>query len=185
MAPRRLAASLAALLLLLTTTGCTALFGQAPTPVAVPAGIDLYPTRLQIPSIGVDTSLEPLWMNRQGELRPPRDPDLAGWFIDSVVPGNLGAAVVAGHLDSHTGPAVFWRLSDLRHGDKIRITRSDGMIARFTVAQVRQVKRAHFPTSQVYGPTPDRELRLITCGGQFDLTHGHYLGNVLVRALAY
>jgi LPXTG-site transpeptidase (sortase) family protein len=147
-------------------------------------GTSIRPLRLRIPSIGVDTRLETLGVTPLGRLRPPVDPQRAGWFPGSAVPGELGPAVVAGHRDSRVGPAVFWHLTDLRLGDTVIVTRSDGATVRFEVAQIRRVPRADFPTEQVYGATPDRMLRLITCGGLYDHVHGRYLDNVLVVALA-
>ena len=152
--------------------------------VASAAAKPITPVRLRIPAIGVDTRLERLGVSRSGRLQPPVDPQRAGWFPGSSVPGELGPAVIAGHRDSLVGPAVFWRLTDLRPGDTVTVTRSDGGTARFTVAQVRRVPRAAFPTEQVYGASPDRVLRLITCGGLYDHVHGRYLDNVLVVALA-
>ena len=146
--------------------------------------VDARPTRLRIPAIGVDSSLERLRIGPAGRLRPPVDPDLAGWFPGGAVPGDLGAAVIAGHRDSLTGKAVFWRLTDLETGDRMWVTRSDGTRVQFEVVDVRRVSRASFPTEDVYGPTPDRTLRLITCGGVYDHVQGRYLDNVLVLALA-
>ncbi|MGH8893857.1 MAG: sortase domain-containing protein [Actinomycetes bacterium] len=139
---------------------------------------------LRVPAIDVDTDLEQLGLSRRQRLRPPADPALAGWFTGSAVPGRLGAAVIAGHRDSRSGPAVFWRLTDLAPGDRIAVTRSDGVTVRFRVAEVRRVARREFPTEDVYGATPDRTLRLITCGGLYDHVHGRYVDNVLVLALA-
>jgi LPXTG-site transpeptidase (sortase) family protein len=153
-------------------------------PSATPAAQPGTPVRIRIPSIGVDSRLERLGISRRGHLLPPVNPLKAGWFPGSAVPGELGSAVIAGHRDSKVGPAVFWRLTDLRPGDKITVTRSDGHDVRFEVAQVRRVPRASFPTQQVYGATPDSLLRLITCGGLYDHVHGRYLDNVLVVALA-
>jgi LPXTG-site transpeptidase (sortase) family protein len=144
----------------------------------------IRPLRLRIPSIGVDTRLETLGVTPLGRLQPPVDPQRAGWFPGSAVPGDLGPAVVAGHRDSTVGPAVFWHLTDLSLGDAVIVTRSDGVTVRFEVAQIRRVPRASFPTQQVYGATPDSMLRLITCGGLYDHVHGRYLDNVLVVALA-
>lgn len=139
---------------------------------------------MRIPAIGVDSELEQLGVTARGRLRPPVHPQRAGWFPGSALPGELGPAVIAGHRDSKTGPAVFWRLTDLRPGSTVTVTRSDGVTVRFEVAQIRRVPRASFPTAQVYGATPDRMLRLITCGGLYDHVHGRYLDNVLVVALA-
>jgi len=158
-----------------------------PAPPDVAAGADhgqVRPLRLRIPAIGVDTQLEKLGVTSGGRLQPPVNPQRAGWFPGSSVPGELGPAVLAGHRDSLVGPAVFWRLTDLRLGDTVIVTRSDGVTARFEIAQIRRVARASFPTEQVYGATPDRMLRLITCGGLYDHVHGRYLDNVLVVALA-
>jgi LPXTG-site transpeptidase (sortase) family protein len=144
----------------------------------------IRPVHIRIPAIGVDSVLERLGVSRRGRLQPPVDPQLAGWFPGSVVPGELGPAVIAGHRDSRVGPAVFWRLTDLRPGDTLVVTRSDDVDVRFEVRQVRRVPRASFPTEQVYGATPDSLLRLITCGGLYDHVQGRYLDNVLVVALA-
>jgi LPXTG-site transpeptidase (sortase) family protein len=166
-----------------STTPSTTTSGVA-TPTAATPTAGVSPLRLRIPAIGVDTRLERLGVSRSGRLQPPVNPMLAGWFPGSSVPGQLGPAVIAGHRDSLVGPAVFWRLTDLRPGDTVTVTRSDGVTARFRVAQVQRVPRAAFPTEQVYGASPDRELRLITCGGLYDHVHGRYLDNVLVLALA-
>jgi len=155
----------------------------ASSPAAEP-GAAVRAVRLRIPRIGVDTSLERLGVNPRGKLRPPVRAQRAGWFPGSAVPGELGAAVVAGHRDSAKGPAVFWRLTELRPGDRMTVRRSDGVTARFEVAEVRRVSKRQFPTRAVYGATPDRTLRLITCGGDFDHAKGHYRDNILVLALA-
>jgi LPXTG-site transpeptidase (sortase) family protein len=165
--------------------GTTASVARAPAPVPAATNAQaLVPRRLQIPAIGVDTTLERLRTAAGGELQAPRRPMRAGWFPGGAVPGELGAAVIAGHRDSRSGPAVFWRLVDVHDGDRVSVTRSDGTVARFTVVDVRRVARRHFPTAAVYGPTPDETLRLITCGGVYDHVHGRYLDNVLVLAVA-
>jgi LPXTG-site transpeptidase (sortase) family protein len=169
------------------TTNVSRAITDKPATSSAAAGVNkgqIRPVRLRIPSIGVDTRLEKLGVTPRGRLQPPVDPQRAGWFPGSSVPGELGPAVLAGHRDSLVGPAVFWRLTDLRLGDTVIVTRSDGVTVRFEVAQIRRVPRANFPTEQVYGATPDRMLRLITCGGLYDHVHGRYLDNVLVVALA-
>jgi sortase (surface protein transpeptidase) len=98
------------------------------------------------------------------------------------VPGDVGPSLLAGHVDSRTGPAVFYRLRELRGGDRIVVERSDGRTATFEVDRVEQVSKSSFPTRRVYGATPRPELRLITCGGTFDASSGHYLSNVVVYA---
>jgi sortase (surface protein transpeptidase) len=92
--------------------------------------------------------------------------------------------VIAGHIDSRSGPGVFFALSRLRPGDRIYVRRTDGTLARFRVTAVRSYAKQHFPTLAVYGPVPDAELRLITCGGAFDPALGSYLSNIVVYAAA-
>lgn len=152
-------------------------------PSAAEDSSPIWPARLRIPAINVDAAMEDLNMTREGELRPPIDPDRAGWFPDSAVPGELGSAVIAGHRDSTRGPAVLFRLIDLRPGDIVHVTRSDGVEVQFEVVEVRRVPQDEFPTASVYGATPDSSLRLITCGGVFDRVSGRYRDNVLVLAL--
>ena len=141
------------------------------------------PVRVRVPAIGVDSPLEQLHLDPTGALQAPKDFAHAGWFADGAVPGDVGPAVIAGHVDSTTGPAVFYRLDRLRPGDTVQVERADGWVA-FTVADVRRYPKAAFPTAQVYGPTPDPQLRLITCSGPFDNAQRSYEDNTLVYAVA-
>jgi sortase (surface protein transpeptidase) len=112
---------------------------------------------------------------------PGPDYDRAGWYRYSPVPGALGPAVIAGHVDSAAvGPSVFFRLSSLRPGDTALVTRTDGSVAEFAVDGVRRYPKGQFPTELVYGDTDHAALRLITCGGAF--ANGHYFDNIVVRA---
>ncbi|MCO5967461.1 class F sortase [Actinoallomurus soli] len=146
------------------------------------AGAYADPAVLRIPAIGVRTGLERLSTDRNGRLLPPGDPARAGWFGDGIRPGDTGPAVIAGHVDSRTGPAVFTRLTTLRPGDRILVTDATGRVAAFTVDRVRSFPKTAFPTEEVYGATPDPQLRLITCGGAFDPVSGHYRRDVVVYA---
>lgn len=141
------------------------------------------PTRVRIPSIGVDSSLEALHLDAKGELTPPVDFDRAGWYAEGAAPGDVGPAVIAGHVDSRTGPAVFYRLHELRPGSTVEVTRGGG-VARFRVISTSRHPKARFPTDQVYGPTPDAQLRLITCGGVFDPAARSYADNIVVFAVS-
>ena len=143
--------------------------GQVPLPVA-----------LRIPAIGVRTRLIRLGITPQGTLQVPTSTSVAGWYTGSPRPGAIGSSVIAGHIDSYLGPGVFYRLRLLHPGNKIFVRQADGRLATFRVTAVRQYPKAHFPTGQVYGPTPDAELHLITCGGTFDYATGSYLSNVVV-----
>jgi hypothetical protein len=141
------------------------------------------PTRLKITAIGVDTALETLHLGKAGELDPPKDFGKAGWYADGTAPGEVGPAVLAGHVDTKRGPAVFYRLRELEEGDRIEVVR-DGRTVTFTVSSTAWYPKNAFPTGQVYGPTPDSQLRLITCGGVFDHRLRSYRANLVVYAVA-
>ena len=151
------------------------------TPTTAPRPIPL-PLTLRIPEVGIDTPLIPLGLNPDNTLEVPKDFALAGWYVHRSVPGEPGPSIIAGHVDSKRGPAVFYRLRDLGPGATIEVARSDGSIAKFTVVAKEQHDKDNFPTARVYGPTDSPELRVITCGGTFDRTVGHYNDNVIVFA---
>jgi Sortase domain len=165
-----------------------------PSPVAVPSGRTVLPVSLSavaqvpkpvwltIPAIGVKAPIVTLGLNRNGTLQVPSTTTVVGWYINSPRPGATGSAVIAGHVDSRSGPGVFFWLRTLRRGERIYVRRADGTLAVFTVTAVRTYAKARFPTATVYGPVPDAELRLITCGGTFDFARGSYLSNVVVYA---
>jgi hypothetical protein len=151
--------------------------GEAAPPVsAVP------PVRVRLPALGVDSSLARLGTDAAGALVPPADFAQAGWFTGGPTPGAIGPAVIAGHVDSVRGPAVFFRLADLHSGDDILVTRADGTTLEFTVTRVARYAKSAFPTAVVYGPTADPQLRLITCGGRFDRSRRSYVDDVVVFA---
>ncbi len=140
------------------------------------------PVSLTIPLIGVKTQLITLGLTAGGALQVPTSWTVAGWYTGSPRPGAIGSAIIVGHIDSLSGPAVFFRLPELRHGDDVYVKRADGTTAEFRVTSVQTYLKDQFPTQTVYGPTPDAELRLITCGGTFDPATGHYLSNIVVYA---
>ncbi|MFI7600648.1 class F sortase [Actinoplanes sp. NPDC049681] len=141
------------------------------------------PTRLRVAALGIDTELETLHLGAGGELVPPKGDERAGWFADGTAPGDIGPAVLAGHVDSRSGPAVFYRLREITVGDRIEVVRG-GRTVRFTVTATAWYPKKAFPTDRVYGPTPDRQLRLITCGGVFDRSLRSYRDNLVVYAVA-
>ena len=165
-----------------------------PSPVAVPSGRTVVPVSLSavqptpkpvwltIPAIGVKAPIINLGLNRNGTLQVPSTTTVAGWYTGSPRPGATGSAVIAGHVDSRTGPGIFFWLRKMRPGERIYVRRADGTLAVFTVTAVRIYTKSNFPTAMVYGPVPDAELRLITCGGTFDYARGSYLSNVVVYA---
>jgi hypothetical protein len=143
------------------------------------------PVRLEIARIGVSTTLQRLGKDGHGAVEVPSGPRRwreAGWYAGGTRPGDPGSAVILGHVDSKRGPAVFFRLRELRRGDVIAITRADGSSLRFAVDRTEQYDKRRFPTDAVYYPTLTPELRLVTCGGEFDATAGHYRSNVIVFA---
>jgi hypothetical protein len=201
--PRRrvLTALRCALALLALTAGGAALLAPGPAapatgstvPPAPPAPVVLTgpaatgaapPTRVTIPAIGVDSDLAEIGVDAAGALVPPADPHRAGWFAAGPAPGEVGPAVLAGHVDDRSGPAVFFRLEELSAGDRVVVTRSDGQAVVFSVARVVTYPKDDFGTAEVYGPTTDPELRLITCGGTFDRSRRSYTDNVVVYASA-
>jgi hypothetical protein len=150
--------------------------------VAEDVGAGPPPVRLLVPAAGIATALPAVHLDGSGILVPPDDVATAGWFADGTAPGDVGPAVLVGHVDSTAGPGVFFRLRDLRPGDGIEVRRADGSVVRFAVTRVARYPKTAFPTAAVYGPTPDAELRLITCGGAFDRAARSYLDNVVVYA---
>ena len=151
-------------------------------PAAPAARSTATPVRVEIPAIGVSSGLEDLGRGAAGELDPPEDWDSAGWFADGIVPGQVGPAVIAGHVDSPTRAAVFFRLDELVAGDEIHVEMSDGSTRTFTVERSERAAKSAFPTSDVYGSAPTPQLRLITCDGTFDTATGHYTDNLIVFA---
>jgi sortase (surface protein transpeptidase) len=198
----RLAAGLAAVTLL---AGCSAAgAGRADPPAAAaettgPAagGVDAarefhstrgyratpVPVRIDIPAIGVTSSLDRLGRAADRTVQVPSRWEVAGWYARGTRPGDPGSAVILGHVDSKRGPAVFYRLRELRRGDLVEVTRADGSSVRFAVQRTEQYDKRRFPTDEVYYPTLTPALRLVTCGGEFDATAGHYRSNIIVFAM--
>jgi hypothetical protein len=153
-----------------------------PAPATEPVQLP-PPTQVRIPTIGVDSTLESLAVDAAGALQGPADFARAGWYAAGVAPGDIGPAVIAGHVDSAAGPAVFYRLRDLKAGDTVEVLRGEKWIPFRVVASERYPKN-QFPTDQVYRPTPVPELRLITCGGSFDHSRRSYEDNIVVYAVS-
>ena len=197
----RLAVVAAALLL----AGCAAAGGRGAEPLpaaaaqttgSTAAGVDAargfrstrgyratpVPVRIGIPAIGVSSPLDRLGRARDRTVQVPSRWERAGWYAPGTRPGDPGSAVILGHVDSKRGPAVFYRLRELRRGDLVEVARADGSSVRFAVERVEQYDKRRFPTAEVYYPTLTPELRLVTCGGTFDATAGHYRSNIIVFA---
>jgi sortase (surface protein transpeptidase) len=142
------------------------------------------PMSIRIPAIGVTAPVTAVGLNANGTVQVPplTNHDLAGWYKYGPTPGQLGASVILGHVDSVTGVSVFFYLKDLRKGDKIDVTLADGKTATFVVDGVQRASKTSFPTHAVYGKISYPGLRLITCGGTFDPSTGHYADNIIVYA---
>lgn len=153
-------------------------------PVAPASANTAPPVHISIPAIGVDTDLVGLDRGADGWIQAPEDYDAVGWYEKGVLPGEVGPAVIAGHVDSPTGPAVFIDLPRLTPGDTVAIERADGSTADFVVTGLQTVEKGSFPTESIYAPTPTPQLRLVTCAGAWDPASGHYVDNLVVTAVA-
>lgn len=155
---------------------------RAPVPQPSGSGKVAKPASLIIPSIGVKTRLIRLGVASSGALQVPVSTAVAGWYTFSPRPGGIGSSIIAGHIDSYLGPGVFYRLREMKAGERIYIRRTNRTVAVFRVTAKHTFLKSQFPTRDVYGPTPTAQLRLITCGGTFDVATGHYLSNIIVFA---
>ncbi|WP_327183269.1 class F sortase [Streptomyces sp. NBC_01334] len=170
-------------------TGDMAAVGRPPDaelpPAAKPLGQAL-PQRIDIPHLGVQAPVVARGLDTEGGIDPPPfdQAGVVGWYAAGAKPGARGTALLVGHVDTETRPAVFYKLSTLKAGETVRVVRDDGKVAEFTVDDVEVVQRDRFDARQAYGPRqPDRaELRLITCGGTFDRVSRSYTANVIVSA---
>jgi hypothetical protein len=199
---KRGAQPLGIVLLTIALAGCSPAAASRPPPVNVVAspatnpGTSLtpfrsvrtytgvaVPLRLRIPSQAISTPLQRLGLAADGTIAAPTRWQVAGWYDQGPRPGQKGPAVIVGHVDSRSGPAVFFRLAALKRGDAVFVDREDGSTVRFRVSGQRQVPKARFPAKAVYSPSLLSSLLLITCGGRFDRSVGHYRDNVLVTAV--
>ena len=139
------------------------------------------PIRLQIGAIGVDSGLIGLGLKSDGTMQVPPSGFPAGWYTGMPTPGQVGPAIIVGHVD-WKGPGVFYNLHNLKAGDRVTVTRMDGSKPVFRVTRIAQFPKDHFPTNVVYGNIDHAGLRLITCGGTFDARSGHYEDNLVVFA---
>jgi LPXTG-site transpeptidase (sortase) family protein len=142
------------------------------------------PMNVTVPSIEASSSLISLGKKPDGELEVPplTNPKQASWYNGSPSPGTLGPAVILGHINGDGKAGIFYRLKDVKAGDQVFVARQDGQTAIFTVSHIDTVPKNAFPSDQVYGDTPDSQLRLITCGGVFDPAAKSYEANVVVYA---
>ena len=139
------------------------------------------PIALDIPAIDVAAPLTSLGLNPDGTVQVPSEWQEPGWYRLGPTPGQLGAAVILGHVDSVTGPAVFFHLGALRPGEMVNVTLADGVVAHFVVDAVDVYPKSSFPARSIYEASPGRAtLQLVTCTGEFDASTHHYLSNLVV-----
>jgi Sortase domain len=180
------AVAMVAILLGLQSSGVgpatASLVGRTATaPIAHEVGlVRSRPVHLSIPALGLSVSLSSLGLNADGTVSVPTDFNVPGWYRFGATPGQLGTAVILGHVDSYRGPAVFFGLRNLVVGDRVAVKLADGATARFAVIGIATYLKANFPAQLVYGPRPYGALQLVTCGGVFDRATGSYLSNVVV-----
>ena len=154
----------------------------APAGTAGPVSASVRPARTSLPTIQVAVPLVDLGLTGDGHVQVPTRPQDAGWLTTSPAPGQQGPAVILGHVDFTTGPAVFSSLRRLAVGDPVVVTRGDGSQVCFTVDGLQRFAKADFPTQATYGPVPGPALRLITCDGPYDRSAGGYQDNLVVFA---
>jgi Sortase domain len=143
------------------------------------------PVSVDIPAIGVNTKVLHLGVNADGMIQVPSlytQANDAAWYKYSATPGQIGASVIEGHVDTYQGPAVFFRLGALRPGDRVDVKLADGITAVFRVTGTREYLKSSFPARTIYGATDYAALRLITCSGAFDYATHHYLSSTVVFA---
>ncbi len=146
----------------------------------VPASAPVNPLKITIPSINVEAEIHPYGMDDTGRMAVPEDPEEVGWYKYGVTPGSAGNAVLAGHVDSKVGPAVFFYLKDLKTGDKIHITNANGEELVFEVKDSQKYSPEDAPMNEIFGPSETKSLNLITCTGYFDRSVGHYEERLVV-----
>jgi Sortase domain len=191
LARSRVRAGVVALLALVAVgaAGCsggptTAAAPSVSAPTVAPPGpmAQSTPVRVQIPAIGVDSTLMELGLRADGSMEVPAEGFPAGWYSGAPTPGERGPAVIAGHVDWRGQPGVFFHLRKLDPGDEVTVAREDGSAAVFRVTRVEQFPKKGFPTGVVYGDIDHAGLRLITCGGSFDRQAHSYEDNVVAFA---
>ncbi len=138
------------------------------------------PLRLRIPALGMSVSLLSLGLNFDGTVQVPTGTKQPGWFRLGPTPGQIGSAVILGHVDSYLGPGVFFQLRTLAVGDQVDVELADGTTAQFAVKSVAMYPNGQFPSQRVYGSHGSSALQLVTCGGVFDHQTGSYLSNIVV-----
>jgi sortase (surface protein transpeptidase) len=138
------------------------------------------PVTLTIPALSIHIAVGTLGLQADDQVMVPTSTHVVGWYDDGPTPGQVGSAVILGHVDSYVGPGTFYYLKDMKAGNSILVTLADGTSEHFIVTDVVQYSKAAFPDQLVYGSHGTRSLQLVTCGGTFDHETGHYESNIVV-----
>ena len=141
------------------------------------------PVRLEVPALALSVNLTTLGLNPNGTVQVPTTTNVAGWYRDGPSPGQIGSAVILGHVDSYRGIGAFFYLRTLRAGDRLQVFLADGQHPTFRVTRVATYVKSAFPDQAVYGSHGYSALQLVTCGGVFDHATGSYESNVVVYAV--
>ncbi|MFG1745145.1 class F sortase [Micromonospora chalcea] len=162
-------------------SGAAAAPASAAAPARKPAS---RPVRLAVPAIKVNAPVTPVGQAKDGsvDVPPLTEHDQTGWYDRGAVPGDPGRAIIVGHVDTKSGPAVFYRLRSLKTGARIQVTRADRSVVTFKVDSVEYFDKSNLPAARVYGDSGPAELRLITCGGEWVGGRTGYQDNVIVFA---
>lgn len=157
---------------------------QAASPYATPPlnpDKAIVPTEIEIPALGIQTSVEPVGLDAYGKMDVPSTDETVAWYMGGYKLGETGQAVIAGHYDTQTGaPAVFYHLSSLHEGDIVRVTGANGEVRTFTVTKIAVYENDNFPVIEVFGPAEDRGLNLITCEGKYNQEVHNYSHRTVV-----
>lgn len=142
------------------------------------ASLSGKPARLRIPDLGIDTLIESVGL-RNGQMDVPGNIWDVSWLNTSPWPGQVGNAVIAGHKDSVHGSAIFANLDRLQPGNKVFVSDASGLELTFEVQEVQSFGLDQAPMLRIFGPSPERQLNLITCDGTF-ITQQHSYDKRLV-----
>ena len=153
---------------------------SVPSLPAVAAVARSVPVSLRVPAIALSVPLSTLGLNFDGTVQVPTNDIEPGWFKLGPTPGQIGSAVILGHVDTYQGPGVFFQLRTLVPGDQVQVSLADGAVVNFAVSSVVMYPKSQFPAREVYTSHGVSDLQLVTCGGTFDSATGHYLSNVVV-----
>lgn len=140
--------------------------------------------RLRIPVIQVNAAIETVGLDVDNNMDVPVDDHDVGLYKYGPVPGDVGSAVMDGHLDTPTRPSVFAKLKLLRAGDEIVIDDESGQTRTFRVDHLTEYPNVGFPIDTVFAQTSERHLNLITCSGHFDHSIKQYDHRLVVFAVA-